>query len=104
MHDLCRDRKVVRIHQDVSRVLEGCEQLQCLVQRDPHPLGWFRRPGAAHRWATDWSGTRERMNGRWQVGVTWPDDSAGERLGRRRFNSGRVTTVPTDDEGRAPCP
>ena len=53
MHDLCQDRKVVRIDQDISRVLEGRQQLQGFVQTDPHPIGWFRRPGAAHRWATD---------------------------------------------------
>ena len=53
MHDLRQDRKVVRIDQGISRDLEGCEQLEGLVQTDPHPIGWFRRPGAARRWATD---------------------------------------------------
>ncbi len=53
MHDLRQDREVVRIDQDISRVLEDCQQLQGLVQTDPHPIGWFRRSGAAHRWATD---------------------------------------------------
>ena len=53
MHDLCQDRKVVGIDQDISRVFEGCCQLQDLVQPDLHPIGWFRRPGPAHREATD---------------------------------------------------
>ena len=44
------------------------------------------------------------MGGRCQAGVTWPDDWAGERHRRRRFNSGRVTTVPADDEGPSRAP
>ena len=53
MHDVCQDGKVVRLDQDVSRVLEGSQQLLGFIQTDQHPIGRIRRPGAAHRWATD---------------------------------------------------
>jgi len=104
MYDLCQDRQVVRLDQDVSRVLEDRQQLQGSVQTAPHPIGRIRGPGAAHRLATGRSGTRECTSGRCQVDVTWPDDPAGERHGRRRLIFVWVVTVPADDEGRSPCP